>query len=111
MATLLGCPIDETLADEATGLVAEIRACGGDMDDTSRITDVISKLTQASLDYYFTRPVRELGAGRTLLGVVAVGNKGALKVIRGGMQQVMSRFNQQQILQVADYIEECFYEV
>ncbi len=111
MATLLGCPVDEALADEAMAMVEEIRACNGDVDDVGRITNVISKLTEASLDYYFTRPVRELGAGRTLLGIVAVGNRGAQKVLRGGMQQVLTRFNQQQILQIADYIEECFYEI
>lgn len=111
MATLLGCPVEESLANEAMALVEEIRAQNGDMDDVGRITAVISKLTEASLDYYFTRPVRELGAGRTLMGIVAVGNRGAQKVLRGGMAQVMARFNQQQILQVADYIEECFYEI
>jgi len=111
MATLLGCPVEDELADEAMSLVRDIRACEGDMDDVGRITKVIAKLTETSLDYYFTRPVRELGASRTLLGIVSVGNRGALKVIRGGMQQVMSRLKQQQILQVADYIEECFYEI
>lgn len=111
MATLLGCPVDDALADEATAMVAHIRACDGDVDDVSDITALISKLTEASLDYYFTRPVRELGAGRTLLGIVAVGNRGAQKVLRGGMQQVLSRLNQEQILQIADYIEECFYEI
>lgn len=111
MATLLGCPVDDALADQATALVEQIRACNGDMDEVGRITDVITRLTEASLDYYFTRPVRELGAGRTLQGIVAMGNRGAIKVIRGGMQQVLSRMNRQQILQVADYIEECFYEI
>ena len=111
MTTLVGCPVPDNLADEAMALVDRIRACDGDMQDVSEITDVICRLTETSLDYYFTRPVRELGAGRTLLGVVNVGNRGALKMIRGGMQQVLSRLQSDQILQVADYIEECFYEI
>lgn len=111
MATLLGCPIDAALADEAAELINEIRENQGAVDDVGKITAVIAKLTSTSMDYFFTRPVRELGAGRTLLGVVSVTNRGAVKVIRGGMQQVLSRFNEQQILQVADYIEESFYEI
>lgn len=111
MATLLGCPVDDSLADEAAELVEDIRAQQGDIDDVGRVTAMIAKLTEASLEYYFMRPVRELGGGRTLQGVVSMGNRGAQKVLRGGMQQVLSRFNQQQILQVADYIEECFYEI
>lgn len=110
MSTLLGCPIDEDLATQAQALVDKIRAADGEIGDTGQITAVISRLTEASLDYYFTRPVRELGGGRTVTGIVTMGNRGAVQVIRRGLKQVMNRFNREQILRVADYLEDSFYE-
>lgn len=102
--------MDDALAEEALGLVAEIREADGDFADKRRITSVIGKLTESSLDYYFVRTVRELGAGRAMTGVVTVANRCAVQAIRKGMQQVIGRFDQNQTLRMADYIEQAFYE-
>lgn len=107
----IASPISSEMAKELDDLLIRIRAS----EKPSRLSrdgaDVIMRLTETSLDYYFLRSVKALGLGTVAYQATRMGLKTAVTGISVFVKQASRMMSDQQVLKLADLVEELILEV
>jgi hypothetical protein len=111
MQPYIASPIPAELAADMERVLAEIRAAEHPRDHREAGVDLIIRLTDASLDYYFLRSVEVLGLGALAQQLTRMGLKTATSGIAMFVRQVGKSMTDQQILQLAEMIEGLVLEV
>ena len=106
----VGAPIPPALAHEAIALVAAMRDGSLPHSETERVIKVVVRMTGASLEYYFVRPVDVLGLGMTARKVANFGTSSMVKTLNFGLGKMLHRVSHKQWLQIADLIDEALIE-
>lgn len=97
------------LARRARTVAAAIRSGELGPKRHAEVVALLSEVTEASLRWFFERPVEELGGGPTLRATVRLGASGATRAIRLGLGRVLPRIRQDRWCRIADYIEESIH--
>lgn len=110
MRNLVGATIPPQLAAEALRIVEDIRGGRLTPKDSERVVKVIVKMSETVMHFFFMRPTEAFGVGMTLRGIVQFGVSSALKGISYGLGKIVPKLNQQQLLQLADFLDEALYD-
>ncbi|HEU0195871.1 MAG TPA: hypothetical protein VFQ88_01475 [Nevskiaceae bacterium] len=106
MSAPLGAAVSPELLAEVRRVVAAIRAGEVGPGRHAEVVDLVARLTEASMNWFFVRPAAELGLNVALRGVVHVGVNGAVKMIRVGLGRALPRVKAERWPRIADYLEE-----
>lgn len=111
MQLFLASPIAPDLASELEALLVAIRQADDPTLHRAAAADLIIRLTDASLDYFFLRGVDRLGLGLIAKQATSLG----LKTASGGIALFVRRLGKtmtaDQVRHLADLIEELILEV
>lgn len=78
---IVGCPVPEPLSARTRQMIDDLRAHPQDVE-RGDVVDLVVELTDASFQYHFVRPLKDLGVGFTIRKGIDVGLKGAVRVVR-----------------------------
>ena len=102
--------IPDELAEELQELVAEVRAAERPSRHAGDGADLILRLTEACLDDYFLRSVRQLGLGMMSESAVRLGLRTASGGIALFVRRLAGGMSDEQVLKLADLLEAKLFE-
>lgn len=110
MSTLIHSPMPDTLAATARRIVGEIRAGRYDDENREPVIELVGDLTKHILDYAFIRTTREMKLGLASRGIVDIGIRSAISVVRTSLNKIIPKLDESQLRQVAGFVEEAMME-
>ena len=107
----IAAPIPQEMAEEMDDLLRRIRSAEKPSRLSREGADVIMRLTEVCLDYYYLRSVKALGLGTVAYQATRMGLKTAVSGISVFVKQSSRMMNDEQVLRLADLVEELILEV
>ena len=111
MQPYIAAPISPELAAEMESVLERIRTADRPEDHRQAGVELIIRLTEECLDYYFLRSVEVLGLGKLTLQATRMGLKTASSGIAMFVRRAGKSMTAEQILQLTDMVEELVLEV
>lgn len=111
MTTYIGAPISPELAQGLDEFFLKVRAAERPRDHRAEGVNLILRMTQESLDYYFLRSVDLLGVGSLAKKGVSLGLSTALRGISVFVKATGRAMSDEQIVQLTHLVEDLVLEV
>ncbi len=106
----LVAPIPEDLVNEANELIADIRANGADKKRRESLYNLIMRLTETGVDFFFLEPLRRMEAGPVMQKMAQMGIGSMLKGTRMVIHNVLKKANEKHVEGILVFIEEILFE-
>lgn len=103
-------PVPETLVIEARAVTARIRSEGATKDNKEALYQLISKMTEEGVDFFFMEPLRRMGAGSVIKKMAQMGMSSMIKGTRMVIHNVLKKIDDKGMHDILDFIEEILYE-
>lgn len=105
---IVGCPINADLSSRTEKMISDLRNAPGEVP-RGDVIDLVVELTEASFQYHFVRPLKDLGVGFATRKGIDVGLMGAVRVIRSSMQKVIKAMDDSNYAKLADFLEQAYF--
>lgn len=106
----LVAPIPEDLANEAHGLIADIRTNGANKKRRESLYNLIIRLTETGVDFFFLEPLRRMEAGAMMQRMAGMGISTMLKGTRMVIHNVLKKADEKHIEGILVFMEEILFE-
>jgi len=106
----LVAPIPPELVDEAHQVIAKIRGEGASKENKEALFQLIMKMTEEGIDFFFMEPLRRMGAGSVMQKMAKMGLSSMLKGTRMVIHNVLKKINDEHMNDILDFIEEILFE-
>ncbi|TVP56977.1 MAG: hypothetical protein EA349_07425 [Halomonadaceae bacterium] len=103
-------PVPEAVVIEARAVIAKIRQEGATKDNKESLYQLINKLTEEGVDFFFMEPLRRMGAGTVMKKMAKMGLSSMLKGTRMVIHNVLKKIDDKGMHDILDFIEEILYE-
>lgn len=108
--TRLSFPLSEELRQQTLETLAKLRESSDRRQHLPLLGDLISDLTEAGLEYYFVHSLEKAGVGVIGVSTAKLGIASTSKGIPVVITKVVGLMSDDQLLAVADFIEEALTE-
>lgn len=98
--------ISPELMRRARQAVAAVRADPGHEPHVEELVEVVVELTDRGLDFYYMEPLRRARAGAMTASAARVGLAAAGRGIPAIIRRVVSSLDEDQIREIADFVDE-----
>lgn len=109
--TFVAAPISDSLVAEMDRVHQTLRQAESPRRHAREGVDLILRITEECLDYYFLRSTERLGFGAMAQQAVKMGLKTSMSGIGMFVRQLGKSMSDQQVLDLADMVEEMLLEV
>ena len=106
----LVAPIPDELVSEAHELIADIRANGADKKRREHLYNLIIRLTETGVDFFFLEPLRRMEAGAMMQKMAQMGINSMLKGTRMVIHNVLKKADQKHVEGILVFMEEILFE-
>ena len=108
--TRLSFPLSEELRQQTVETLAKLRESSDRRKHIPLLSNLISDLTETGLEYYFVHSLKQAGVGLIGVSTAKLGIASTSKGIPVVMNKVVGLMSDNQLLAVADFIEEALIE-
>ena len=109
--TFLLCPIPEHIKHNSREVTRLIRSQPRDRSVPARALQTIHEITDASLNYYFVRPMDMMKLGTFSRGLVKMGVSAGLGVLNTFGKKLLTSLSPEQLIVMADVIDNIVVEL
>ncbi|MGB3565210.1 MAG: hypothetical protein WBH85_11915 [Thermoanaerobaculia bacterium] len=108
--TRLSFPLSAELRQQTLETIAQLRESTDRRRHLPLLSDLISDLTEAGLEYYFVHSLQRAGVGMIGVSTAKLGIASTSKGIPMVINNVVKMMSDEQLAAVADFIEEALIE-
>ncbi len=106
----LSSPLSAELVSKIHANLAAVRAKPGDKASSHIFVETINIMTEESMAYYFFQPMNIINASKMTRKFVSMGVSGAVKMVNTMGKKAVSSLDEEQMLQLCDFLESLVYE-
>jgi hypothetical protein len=103
-------PIPEALRDETLELIAELREDDDHAGYADRLIDVVDRISDHGMTYFFLYPTRLIGLGPVTTKALEVSIQTGKKAVLGVSRQIARRLDRPQLLRIAEFLESIVFD-
>ncbi|MEM6793127.1 MAG: hypothetical protein AAF725_04060 [Acidobacteriota bacterium] len=107
----IASPLPDDLAEDFERTAEKIRAAPRPSRYSREGAELVIRLTEACLDYYFLGSVQKLGLGTMANQATRIGLKTAVSGISVFVKQLSKRMSDEEVLHMIDLLEDLMLEV
>lgn len=108
--TRLSFPLSEELRQQTVETIAKLRESSDRRQHIPLLSDLISELTEAGLEYFFVHSLKQAGVGLIGVSTAKLGIASTSKGIPVVINKVVGLMSNDQLLAVAEFIDESLIE-
>ena len=108
---LVAFQISPELMERAEEALAAVRRDPAREDNVEELIDVVLEMTDRGMDFYYLEPLRRAEAGAMTTSAARLGIAAAGRGIPAIIRRVVRSLDEEQILSIADFIDEILVRV
>lgn len=109
--TYVAFPIPDGLKEETMDLISELRESEDHEGFADRLIDVVDRIADHGMTYFFIHPTRLVGLGSVTIRALELSVQTGKKAVLGISRKIARRLDREQLLRISEFLESIVFDL